>query len=61
MIEAPVKPEFKPIKRRLPLSMTVGNLKLFIQKLTKIEVRKQRLVYVSKDVSMSKEICFFTE
>ena len=54
MIEAPVKPEFEPVKRRLPLSMTIGNLKLFIQKLTKIEVRKQRLVYVGKDVSKQK-------
>ncbi|CAK8694854.1 tubulin-specific chaperone E-like isoform X2 [Clavelina lepadiformis] len=48
-IEAPVNPNFKPVKRRLPLSMTIGNLKLFLQKLTKTEIRKQRLVYVSRN------------
>nr|CAB3266850.1 tubulin-specific chaperone E-like [Phallusia mammillata] len=48
-IEAPIKDNFKPVSRRLPLSMTVANLKMLVQRLTKIEVRKQRLVYVSKE------------
>nr|XP_009858327.1 tubulin-specific chaperone E-like isoform X1 [Ciona intestinalis] len=49
IIEAPVKPDFKPVTKKLPKSMSIGSLKLLIQKLTKIEIRNQRLVYISKE------------
>lgn len=51
VIAMPSNPDFKPVTRRLPLSMTVANLKMLIQRLTKMEVRKQMLEYVSKEVN----------
>lgn len=44
-----VKPDCKLISKKLPLTMKVGNLKLLLRRLTKVDIRDQRLFYVSKE------------
>ena len=44
-----IKPQCPLINKKLPLSMKIGNLKILLRRLTKIDIRDQRLVYISKD------------
>nr|XP_039253039.1 tubulin-specific chaperone E-like [Styela clava] len=60
IIAFPDTPDIKPLKKKLPRSMTVAALKMMIFRITKFPIKMQRLEYVSQQnsehvVSMAKD------